>query len=241
MNATAPLKCVAASYGSPWWGKCHASVEECHAIVDKCHASIERCQGAHAIPSHPLPLLRCITVRCQCCRSQRLPSSKPSTPRGSSRYTSAQNFPTSTVEWPSTATLHTLSIPQSTHATSVVYALFVCISHSALTSSINVPVGCRMLLQEIIVFPVAYEGGLARRARKGVRKATFWAISNPYPCGTPPILSPGVLVRQPGGLWVPRLLPLHFGAFEGVSTIKSSLKACPCIPTAISKRQKSRA
>ena len=46
---------------------------------------------------------------------------------------------------------------------------------------------------------------------QGVRRATFWAISNPYPCGTPPILSPRVLGRQPSGLWVPRLLPLHFG------------------------------
>ena len=76
---------------------------------------------------------------------------------------------------------------------------------------------------------------------QGVRKATFWAISNPYPFGTPAILSPWVLGCQPGGLWVPRLLPVHFGAFEGVSTIKSSLKACPCIPMVASKRWKSRA
>ena len=89
------------------------------------------------------------------------------------------------------------------------------------------------------------EGALARRVHagcaQGARRATFWAISNPYPCGTPLILSPRVLGRQPGGLWVPRLLPRHFGAFEGVSTIKSSLKACPCNPAATSKRWKSRA
>ena len=75
---------------------------------------------------------------------------------------------------------------------------------------------------------------------QGVRRAIFWAISNPYPLG-PSNFPPPVLGRQPGGLWVPHLLPLHFGAFEGVSTIKSSLKACPCIPTATSKRWKSQA
>ena len=67
---------------------------------------------------------------------------------------------------------------------------------------------------------IGIQGGRAQ----GMRRAPFWAISNPYSCGTPPILSPRVLGCQPGGLWVPRLLPLHFGAFEGGSTIKSSLK-----------------
>ena len=85
-----------------------------------------------------------------------------------------------------------------------------------------------------------YERALARRARARRARGILLGYFQSLTLGTPPILPPRVLGRQPG-LWVPHLLPLHFGAFEGVSTMKNSLKARPWIPTVASKKWKSRA
>ena len=60
----------------------------------------------------------------------------------------------------------------------------------------------------------------------------LWDPSDFVPAG------PRALARRPMGT---TLLPLYFGAFEGFSTIKSSLKACTCNLTTASKRWESRA
>ena len=91
------------------------------------------------------------------------------------------------------------------------------------------------------LFPIPTLVEPLRRQRLCSQSAHFWAPEKAVVRELGLILSPRVLGRQPGGLWVPCLLPLHFGAFEGVSTIKSSPKARPCILTTASKRWKSRA
>ena len=56
---------------------------------------------------------------------------------------------------------------------------------------------------------------------------TLFSLSPPPPLANPYVLDLGVGVmgnaglcsRSTHGLWVPSLLPLHFGAFEGVSKI----------------------
>ena len=62
----------------------------------------------------------------------------------------------------------------------------------------------------------------------------FFFLSPPPPPANPCVLGLGVGVmgnaalcsRSAHGLWVPSLLPLHFGAFEGVRTIVSPMWSC---------------
>ena len=81
------------------------------------------------------------------------------------------------------------------------------------------------------------EGEFARRVRVGRAQGNFLGYFQSLPLWDPsdfvPV-GPRAPTRRPIGT------TLQFGAFEGVITIKSSLKACPCNPTAASKRWKSR-
>ena len=70
------------------------------------------------------------------------------------------------------------------------------ISHARRYRFPKIATGNRTILVSLSMF---YAG---HRWYMCAHRATFWAISNLYSCGTPVILSPRVLGRQPGSLWV---------------------------------------